>query len=110
MKVGIRKPNIKKSIKARTTGKLNRKIKSSINPLYGKSGMGVINNPKKALYNKVYNKTSKSLLSSWLPKSGDGFIGSVLKLVFLPAILVVWLIYIYITFITKIVKDKKNKQ
>ena len=58
MKIGIRVPSIKKSIKARTTGRVKRAIKSSINPLYGKKGMGWINNPKKALYNKVYNKTT----------------------------------------------------
>lgn len=61
MKIGIRKPSIKKSIKARTTGKLKRKIKKSINPLYGKKGMGYINNPKKAVYNKIYNKTTISI-------------------------------------------------
>lgn len=58
MKFGIRKPNIKKSIKARTTGKIKRKIKKTVNPLYEKKGMGCINNPKKAVYNKIYNKTS----------------------------------------------------
>lgn len=60
MKIGMRKPSLKKSFKARTTGKLKRKIKKSINPFYGKKGMGRINNPKKALYNKVYNKTTFS--------------------------------------------------
>lgn len=58
MKVGIRKPNIKKSVKARTTGKIKRSIKKSVNPLYGKKGMGYVNDPKKAIYNKVYNKTT----------------------------------------------------
>ena len=58
MKIGVRKPSIKKSIKARTTGKLKRKIKKSVNPLYSKKGMGYINNPKKAVYNKIYNKTT----------------------------------------------------
>lgn len=58
MKIGIRKPSIKRRIKARTTGRIKRKLKSSVNPLYGKKGMGYINNPKKALYNKVYNKTT----------------------------------------------------
>lgn len=58
MKIGVRKPSIKRSIKARTTGKLKRKVKSSINPLYGKKGMGLVNDPKKAVYNKVYNKTT----------------------------------------------------
>lgn len=58
MKVGIRKPSIKRSIKARTTGKLKRQIKKSVNPFYGKKGMGLVNDPKKAVYNKVYNKTT----------------------------------------------------
>lgn len=60
MKFGIRKPNIKKSIKARTTGKIKRKMKKFSNPLYGKKGMGFVKKPKKAMYNKIYNKTSKS--------------------------------------------------
>lgn len=34
MKIGFRTPNIEKSIKARTTGKAKRKIKSAVNPLY----------------------------------------------------------------------------
>lgn len=62
MKVGMRKPNIKKSISARTTGKVKRTLKSSIDPTYGKKGMGYIKDPKKAVYNKVYNKTSFSVL------------------------------------------------
>lgn len=49
---------MKKRVKARTTGKLKRKVKSSINPFYGKKGMGWIRDPKRALYNKVYNKTT----------------------------------------------------
>lgn len=61
MKIGFRTPSLKKSFKLRTTGKLKRSIKKSINPLYGKKGMGLINNPKKAVYNKVYRKTSFGL-------------------------------------------------
>lgn len=61
MKVGMRKPSLKKSLSARTTGKLKRQIKSTVNPLYGKKGMGWVNNPKKAAYNKAYNKTSFSI-------------------------------------------------
>lgn len=61
MKFGLRKPSIKKSISARTKGNIKRKIKKSINPLYGKKGMGIINDPKKAIYNKVYNKTTFGL-------------------------------------------------
>ncbi len=58
MKIGFRTPNLKKRISARTTGALKRKVKSAVNPLYGKKGMGIINNPKKALYNKIYNKVT----------------------------------------------------
>lgn len=61
MKLGLRTPSLKKSIKARTTAKLKRKVKSTINPLYGKKDVGMIFEPKKAMYNKVYNKTSFSL-------------------------------------------------
>lgn len=60
MKFGMRKPSIKKSFKARTTGKAKRKIKKALIPGYGKKGMGYIKNPKKAVYNKVYKKTSFS--------------------------------------------------
>lgn len=62
MKFGMRKPSLTKSIKARTTGKLKRKVKSSINPFYGKKGLGLITNPRKAVYNKVYKKTTFSFL------------------------------------------------
>lgn len=57
----IRKPSLKKSIKARTTGKAKRAVKKAIIPGYGKKGTGWIKNPKKAAYNKVYNKTSVSI-------------------------------------------------
>ncbi|MFR8171506.1 MAG: hypothetical protein ACLU9Q_11905 [Marvinbryantia sp.] len=61
MKVGIRKPSIKKSISARTTGKAKRAIKKALIPGYGKKGTGWIKNPKKAAYNKIYNKTTFGL-------------------------------------------------
>lgn len=58
MKVGVRKPSIKKSIKARTTGKAKRAVKKAVVPGYGKKGTGIYKDPKKAMYNKVYNKTT----------------------------------------------------
>lgn len=61
MKFGIRKPSPKKRIKARTTGKIKRQVKKAVNPMYGKKGMG-LRNPKRAAYNKVYNKTTKGCL------------------------------------------------
>lgn len=54
----MRKPSLKRSIKAKTTGRVKRQLKSTINPMYGKKGIGYINDPKKAVYNKVYNKTT----------------------------------------------------
>ena len=60
MKFGMRKPSFKKSFKARTTGRAKRTLKKAIIPGYGKKGMGVLH-PKKALYNKVYKKTTFSI-------------------------------------------------
>lgn len=61
LKFGFRTPSLKKSISARTTGRLNRAIKKAIVPGYGKKGIGWITNPKKAAYNKIYRKTSFSI-------------------------------------------------
>lgn len=58
MKLGIRTPNIKSSIKARTTGRAKRAVKKAVIPGYGKKGMGWVKDPKRAAYNKVYNKTT----------------------------------------------------
>lgn len=61
MKFGLRTPSLKRSFKVRTTGKAKRAVKKALIPGYGKKGSGWIKNPKKAAYNKVYNKTSFSL-------------------------------------------------
>ena len=61
MKYGIRKPSVKKSISARTTGKMKRTVKKAANPMYGKKGSGVMRNPQKSMYNKVYSNTSVGL-------------------------------------------------
>ena len=50
MKFGFRKPSIKRSISARTTGQ----------PGYGKRGIGILH-PKKTLYNRVYRRTTFGL-------------------------------------------------
>lgn len=60
MKIGPRKPSIKKSISARTTGKAKRTVKKAVIPSYEKKGSGWIKDPKKAAYNKVYKRTSFS--------------------------------------------------
>lgn len=58
MKFGFRVPSLKKSIKARTTSKWKRQARKAIDPTYGKKGMGLLKDPKKAAYNKVYKKVT----------------------------------------------------
>lgn len=58
MKVGIRKPSIKRSIKARTTGKWKRRLKRTVNPFYGKRGMGLLRNPLKSAYGWIYRRVT----------------------------------------------------
>ncbi len=48
MKVGFRKPSLKKSLKARTTAKWKRQTKKAVIPGYGKKGTGWLKNPKKS--------------------------------------------------------------
>lgn len=61
MKFGMRKPSVKKSVSARTTGRAKRAIKRTFIPGYGKKGMGWLKDPKKAMYNKAYHKTTFSI-------------------------------------------------
>ncbi len=61
IKIGFRKPSIKKSIRARTTGKYKRRLKRAINPFYGRKGMGFIKNPRRSIKNKIYRKTTFGL-------------------------------------------------
>ena len=62
MKIGFRTPSLSKSFNERTTGKLKRSIKRTINPLYGKKNIGLITNPKRSIYNRVYKRTTVGLL------------------------------------------------
>jgi len=68
MKIGIRTPSLKRSFKARTTGKLTRTIKAAVSPLYGKPGVGLLSNPKRAVNNKIYKKTSFSFFGLFKKK------------------------------------------
>ena len=70
MKIGFRTPSIKKSIRARTTGKLKRQIKKSVNPFYGKKGVGFVKDPKRAVKNKIYQKTTFGIsdIIKWFTK------------------------------------------
>ena len=79
MKIGLRKPSLKKSFKAMTTGKAKRKLKKAFIPGYGKKGTGLLKNPKKAIYNKVYNKTTigaKDLLENKKTKKATSVSGA----------------------------------
>ena len=61
MKFGFRIPSITKRIAARTSVK--RVIRHNLG-FKAPRGMGWMTDPKKALYNKVYNKTSRGCLVS----------------------------------------------
>ena len=61
MKFGFRIPSIKKRIAARTSVK--RIIAHNLG-FKAPRGMGWITNPKKAIYNKVYNQTSRGCMLS----------------------------------------------
>lgn len=83
MKIGIRTPSPKKSISARTTGRAKRTFKRLTNPFYGKKGMGMIKNPKKAIYNKIYRRVT---ISPW--RIGEGLVSAFLYFfLYLPAVL-----------------------
>lgn len=63
MKFGIRTPSLTKRFAARTSVK--RVIRHSLG-IKAPRGYGWLTNPKKAAYNRVYNKTSKGCLVSLL--------------------------------------------
>jgi len=56
MKFGIRTPSLRKSIASRTS--IKRAIRAKFR---APRGYGWLTNPKKAAYNRVYNRTSISL-------------------------------------------------
>ena len=66
MKFGLRTPSLKKRLSARTSGAMKRKIKRALIPGYGRRGRGWLTNPRKALYNKIYRKTTVSCLLPFL--------------------------------------------
>ena len=60
MKFGIRKPSLKKMISARTSVK--RFVRHNLG-LKAPRGWGWLTNPKKALYNRIYNRVTFSVFS-----------------------------------------------
>ncbi|KAA3436758.1 tetratricopeptide repeat protein [Rufibacter hautae] len=88
MKFGIRKPSFKKRIAARTSWK--RYVRHNLG-LKAPKGFGIFTNPKKAIYNYAYNRTSVSVdrlfkTSNKSKGSGGSFVAAVISL-FLLAIL-----------------------
>ncbi len=59
MKFGFRIPSITKRIAARTS--LKRVVRHNLG-FKAPRGLGWLTNPKKALYNKVYNRTSRGCM------------------------------------------------
>jgi hypothetical protein len=57
MKYGMRKPSLRKSLAARTSTK--RIVRNALG-LRAPRGYGWLTNPKKAAYNRVYNRTTFS--------------------------------------------------
>jgi hypothetical protein len=56
MKIGFRRPSIKKRIAARTSVK--RVVRHNLG-LKAPKGWGWLTNPKKAAYNRVYSRTTR---------------------------------------------------
>lgn len=60
MKIGIRKPSLNKMIAARLSPK--RFVRHNLG-LKAPRGWGWLTNPKKALYNRIYNRTTVDIFS-----------------------------------------------
>ena len=63
MKFGFRIPNLNKRIAARTS--LKRMLRHNLG-IKAPKGMGWITDPKRATYNRVYNKTSRGCMVVWV--------------------------------------------
>mgnify|MGYP003087535821 FL=1 len=61
MRIGMRKPSVKRLIKARTTDRAKRAVKRAVIPGYGKRGMGFVKNPKRAAKGAIYRRTTFSV-------------------------------------------------
>lgn len=73
MKVGMRMPSPTKSMKAKTTGRLKRAAKGSVNPVYGVKGIGYLKDPERAVKNKIYHKLTVDPLDSMKRKEMPDF-------------------------------------
>lgn len=89
MRFGLRKPSLKRSIKAMTTGRVKRAAKRAVNPLYGKRGIGFIRNPKKSAYNYAYKRTTFGGISGM--RGATGCLLPILSAVVIVGCVLVWL-------------------
>lgn len=80
VKIGIRKPSNKKRIAARTS--IKRAIRHRLG-LKMPRGWGWLSNPRKALYNRIYSRTTRGCLVLLLP---------LLALLISPAVLAAFLL------------------
>lgn len=62
MKIGMRTLSLSRMVKARTTGRAKRAVKRALIPGYGRKGMGLLKDPERAIKNKIYKKTTFSIL------------------------------------------------
>lgn len=60
MKFGMRKPNLKRSLKARTTGRAKRTAKRAVIPGYGRKGAGLLKDPKRSVRSAAYRRATFS--------------------------------------------------
>ena len=60
MRIGMRKPSVKKAFMARTKGYGTRMITRAIIPWYGKRGLGWVH-PMRAVYNRIYYRLTFSI-------------------------------------------------
>ena len=70
MKFGLRIPSLKKRIAARTS--IARVFRHSLG-LKAPRGWGWLNDPKRALYNRIYNRTTRGCLILLLGLCGATF-------------------------------------
>ena len=61
MRIGMRKPSVKRIIKARTPGRAKRAVKKAVIPGYGRRGMGFVKNPKRSVKGAIYRRTTFSV-------------------------------------------------
>ena len=61
MRFGMRKPSVKRMIKARTTARAKRAVKKAVIPGYGRRGMGFVKNPKRSVKGAIYRRTTFSV-------------------------------------------------